>query len=236
MLISYDELSIKLIQENNPPSTQTQNNNINDTFLKNAEIQTIELVKDLFKGKGKWNEINQYNLQRFFTFFKKLDEIWQIKTNICIDFSPHAINNKNSNGGGSYHPGLNMLLLNFPSLMTALHEWKHRIQFAYPKYSVVNSPSIDINSIIEPDAIIWSHTIFEIALPILYKKNISKGKFSQIPNNIFPLKIFNEEIKNQILKKQQEEGIKILNPLGQTIYHIKIKNNTVLQNQNRRNK
>lgn len=184
-------------------------NNPNDTFsrmpdIEDAEKKTIALVRGLFKGKGKWNELSSYNLHRFIFLLLKLNEIWNVHTNISIDFS--ATITKEITGGGCYIPNLNTIQLTFPSVMTALHEFKHKLQHTYPNYKPM---SISIDKMIEPDAIMWSHAVFKLALPKLYESNLVGRKFFQIPNVLFPLKVFDEPTLKRIYEILKTEGIKI---------------------------
>lgn len=201
----------------------TGESTLSEEFIKRAEKETVLLVQALFKGRGKWNETNEYNLKRFLFLFHKLNEIWNVNTNVNIDFSPSAISSKHTNGGGCYMPNFNTIQLVFPSVMTALHEWKHRLQHVYPDYKP--SERISIDRIIEPDAIMWSHAIFKLALPKMYERNIVDRKFFQIPNVLFPLKIFDRETLDRINNILNTEGIKIYSQEGSLLASINLSEN-----------
>lgn len=191
--------------------------------IKEAEKNTVLLIRHLFRKKGKWSEVNSYNLHRFLFLFIQLNKIWNTETNISIDFN--STNAKEMTGGGCYIPNLNTIQLTFPSVMTALHEFKHKLQHVYPNYKPLSSISID--KIIEPDAIMWSHAIFKLAFPKLYERNIANKKFFQIPNVLFPLKIFDKPTLKAINDVLNTEGIKIYSQENSLLVNIKPPNPNV---------
>ncbi len=72
-------------------------------------------------------------------------------------------------GGGEYDQSTNSIRIGAPySLMTTLHEFRHMLQFR-----MMPEPPSDV----EDDAQAWSHSLFRLALPRLYRDSLRKGKF-----------------------------------------------------------
>jgi len=131
----------------------------------NMEQPTIEVVKKYFNKKGNWTKTNYENAIRFYNLFIELNRIYELKTNLIIDFgNPQSF----FTGGGMYVHRTNTIHLFRPSLMTALHEWRHRLQYSNYCKNVKDK---------EKNAVLWSHRIFEQALPNTYKKANSENKF-----------------------------------------------------------
>lgn len=72
-------------------------------------------------------------------------------------------------GGGVYDQSTNSIWIGAPySLMTTLHEFRHLLQF-----QTMSEPPPDV----EDDARAWSHSLFRLALPRLYRRSLREGKF-----------------------------------------------------------
>jgi len=129
------------------------------------EKQTITLIKILFLKKVKTkNEIKP----KFEEFFKEMQKIWQCNVKFSIDFCNKEMQTKT--GGGCFNLQENTIYLFSPSIIIALHEWKHKLQTIYSDYiQTIN---------LEQDAIVWSHTICRTALPVFYKKNFQEKEIN----------------------------------------------------------
>lgn len=170
---------------------------IND-FLRKSEKYTIIIVYAIFNESTDWHIPNKFNAKKFLFLYKKLDQIWKTKTKVNIDF--HNSKMYQETGGGLFSTNTNTIHLYHPCVLTALHEWKHKLQQVYPYYN------FDTN--MEKDAIRWSHTIMKLALPDVYRQNLLSGKYPNAPEYLFPLKIFNsnklikiDELSNKILER-----------------------------------
>jgi hypothetical protein len=147
----------------------------NLTFAQ-KELQTIDLTKQTFRLKGFWQKTQEEQTEIIRDFLEGLKRIWEVDTTaININYDPNAYR---MTGGGRYDPQNDILYLHKASLMTALHEFKHMLQFKRPEYTA--SPDLEL------DAQSWSHGIFRAALPKLYQRSLEDGKFMHANVPVFP--------------------------------------------------
>lgn len=151
-------------------------------MFSDKEKKTIALTKMYFKKTGFWREPKEIQKRIMEEFYRKLMIVWQVGCSLECSFGSNS--GYARTGGGQYFAPINTIFLYKASLMTSLHEFKHKLQHSNPEYTRCGHP--------EEDAQQWSHTIFKLALPYLYERSLREGKFLHSPNNDFPLDMLME--------------------------------------------
>lgn len=104
--------------------------------------------------------------------------IWESDFSLVVDFD--NVEKFARTGGGEFVPKSQTIYLYFPSLIVYLHEFKHGLQFVLPSYTLLKNP--------EEDALSWSHSLFKIALPQIYRKICEEERVFYTTRNlqVFP--------------------------------------------------
>lgn len=128
----------------------------------------VSIVLKYFKSRGFWKKTYQEQEEVLIQCMKELNSLCEVDFKLVCDFT--NVERYQETGGGIAH-GKKMVLFK-PSLMTFLHEYRHLL--------VKNGICESVDEDKECDSRKWSHTIFKLALPKLYEKNVKEGKFKHI--------------------------------------------------------
>lgn len=144
----------------------------------NKEQATINLTRDTFRMTGFWRKNQEEQQEVISAFLNGLKEIWEIQFEVELNFSNEVM--ASLTGGASYIHEPPKLIVYKPSVMTLLHMFKYVLRYLVPDYPTVDGEA-------NMDSAIWSHTIFKLAMPVLYEKNIQNGTFMIQTEAWFPL-------------------------------------------------
>lgn len=142
------------------------------------EAGTIDLTRNTFRMTGFWKKSQEEQTEIITGYFNALKELWQIEFGIEVHLDDEM--QARMTGGASFNHTPPTLLIYKASVMTILHMFKHVLRTLVPDYPVVNGEP-------QQDSAIWAHTIFKLALPVLYERNVQEGKFMIPIEEWFPL-------------------------------------------------
>mgnify|MGYP001582144222 FL=1 len=127
------------------------------------EQLTAEVIRRYFRKTGFWKRSPENQEEMLNRCLDELNSLWSTNFTLTCNFGNEE--RYHSTGGGT--AGFLGMVLYKSSLMTFLHEFYHLLA----KDNVVKESNSERN------AIKWSHAIFKMALPVLYRKGVEEGKF-----------------------------------------------------------
>ena len=156
---------------------------MNDQWRMNVTPEQIKAVKTIVKG-GFYRDNNEGKIQMIQELINKLCE---------LDGIPAAsvVVGTTSGGFGSYNTQSRTITIQRPSIITAIHEYRHHWQFQEVRGGRVMGNMMTKEQK-ETDAVAFSASLFEASCPRMFQSSVSAGKvkFFRITESGVSMEVF----------------------------------------------